>query len=526
MRTRRPTWQPADMDIGSMPLRRRILLVFTAGITLVLVVAIAVGVQYAVSTSSAQRLQDRLTPATELADALLTAQFAASADLTDYVLTGRERFLDSHAAALQQATSTLGSLDVTVDADEKLLAELALVSTAQALWVANDVEPTLRLMADGRTSEAVRATTRPRASAAFDAMIAATTEFGDMLESQRDAARTSSNAFTRQIGFWLIVLATVLLGALAAVLIAANRWIVNPLSAIRRDIADATGGTHTHPITPSGPPELAAVATDAENLRRSLVAEIDEARAARTGLTQAAPLAAELQQAFTPSAIPAIPGLSLAGTTSTAEGVVSGDWWDLIPLGSDRLGLVVGDTSGHGTSATLTALRTRDILRAALRNGSSPQGAIELAASAFDEDRNFVTVFIAIIDAASSSLTFVNAGHQPPVLITAAKDTQHLGRTGPLLSALGGDWIDQIRAFDIGDVLLAYTDGLIEGQGPDGNDLAADDLARIIKALDAPVRRDASEVLARVIAQIRERASNWHRDDMTAVTVGHVGMAL
>lgn len=509
-----------------MPLRRRILFVFVAGIALVLVVAVAVGVQYTVSTSSAQRLQDRLTPATELADALLTAQFAASADLTDYVLTDRERFLDSHAAALQQATSTLGSLDVTVEADAKLLAELALVSTAQALWVANDVEPTLRLMADGRVSEAVRATTRPRASEAFDAMIAATSGFGDVLESQRDAARASSNAFTREIGFWLIVLATVLLGALAAVLIAANRWIVAPLSAIRRDLADATEGTHTHPITPIGPPELAAVANDAENLRRSLVAEIDEARAARTGLTQAAPLAAELQQAFAPSAIPAIPGLSLAGTTSTAEGVVSGDWWDFLSLGSDRLGVVVGDTSGHGTRATLTALRTRDILGSTLRTGSTPRRAIELAASTFDQERNFVTAFVAIIDTRSNSLTYVNAGHQPPVLVTRDKNATQLSRTGPLLSSLGGTWLEETLSFDIGDVLLAYTDGLIEGNASGGGDLSPDDLARIVKGLDAPVRRDAPEILARVIAQVREGSSNWHRDDMTAVTIGHVGMAL
>ena len=80
--------------------------------------------------------------------------------------------------------------------------------------------------------------------------------------------------------------------------------------------------------------------------------------------------------------------------------------------------------------------------------------------------------------------------------------------------------------FEVGDLLLAFTDGLIEGHGPEGTDLETEDLARLIKAMDAPIRRDPAEVVARVISQVRERAGNWSRDDMTAVTVVHSGMAL
>ncbi len=509
-----------------MTLRRRILVVFAAAAGLVSMVAVTVGVEYSISTSAGQRLQSQLTPATELADGLLTAQFAATGDLNDYVLTGREQNLRAHATALDTADAILSDLETILERDPRLIAELTLVRAAQDTWIANDVEPTLQLMSQGRTAEAARATNGDDARDAFDLMITATSTFGDVLEVRRDEARDRNNAFIRQVGFWLILMAAALLGVLGAALVASNRWVVNPLLAIRRDLARATMDAHTHPIAPAGPPELVAVAGDAENLRRSLVAEIDQVRAARTGLAQGAPLAVELQQAFAQPALPATPHLSIAGTTSSAEGVVSGDWWDVLAMDGGRLGVVVGDTSGHGTRATLTALRTRDIVRAALRSGSGAQQAVELAASSFDDDGNFVTTFVAVVDPIGRSVQFVNAGHQPPVIVTHDNNVHRLGRTGPLLSALGGQWEQETIPFASGDVLFAYTDGLIEGTGFDGGDLDADEVARVIRGLDAPVRRDAHEVLARVIARIRERAPDWHRDDMTAVTIGHVGMAL
>jgi serine phosphatase RsbU (regulator of sigma subunit)/CHASE3 domain sensor protein len=514
------------VNIESLPLRRRLLLGFVAAAGLISLLALVVGLQYLLSFNGGLRLQERLTPATELADSLITAQAAASGDLSDYVLTGRERALDAHITSMETTDSLIRALEATLEGDPDLISRLTGVRAAQQVWVDNDVEPTLRFMERGDTSAAARATNRPRAWESFDEMIAATTEFRDTMENLRNDARDSTNSFSRQLGLWLVFLAAVLLGVMGAGFFAVNSWVIQPLLAIRRDIARATEDNHTRPISPAGPPELQAVATDAENLRRSLVAEIDETRAARIGLAQGAPLAVELEAAFAQPPLPQLPQLSLAGTSSSAEGVVSGDWWDMFVVGDDRLAVVVGDTSGHGTGATLTALRTRDLIRADLNTGSSPQRSVELAASSFGNADNFVTVFVAIINPAQRSMTYVNAGHQPAVIVTADKQVRSCTRTGPLLSSLGGAWTEEVVPFEMGDLLLAFTDGLIEGHGPDGMDLEADDLARMIKAMDAPIRKDAAEVLARVIAQVRERAGNWYRDDMTAVTVVHTGMAV
>lgn len=514
------------MNIAALPLRKRLLFTFIASLGLLSMLAIVVGLQYLLSFNGGLRLQERLTPATELADSLITAQSSASGDLSDYVLTGRQRALDAHLVSMTSADSLIRALEATLEGDSELTGRLTGVRAAQQVWVDNDATPTLNFMESGATADAARATNRPRAWESFDEMIATTTEFRDAIESLRDEARSNTNSFTRQLGLWLVFLAAVLLGVMGAAFIAVNNWIVQPLLSIRRDIGRASVDDHTHPIAPTGPPELRAVAVDAEQLRRSLVTEIDDVRAARTGLLQGAPLAVELEAAFAQPPLPMPSQLTVAGTSSSAEGVVSGDWWDMFVIAGNRLAVVVGDTSGHGTAATLTALRTRDLIRAGLRSGESPKRAIDLAASSFTNEEKFVTAFVAIIDPAQRSMTFVNAGHQPPVIVTGDKQVRHCTRTGPLLSSLGGQWHEDVLPFNGGDVLLAFTDGLVEGQGPGGVDIDADDLARIIKAIDAPIRKDASEVLARVIGQVRERAGNWYRDDMTAVTIGHVGMAL
>jgi serine phosphatase RsbU (regulator of sigma subunit)/CHASE3 domain sensor protein len=514
------------MTLAALTLRRRLLLAFIAAVALIGVVALIVGVQFVLTFTGAVRLQERLTPATEMADGLITAQAAASGDLSDYVLTGRQRALDSYLASVAAADAAIRSLETTLEEDASLEGLLVAVSAAQQTWLDDDAEPTLRAMQEGDRAKAARVTNRPRAWQSFDRMIASSTELRDDIAALRAQARSSTDSFARQLGLWLALLAGALLIVTATAFVVMNAWVIRPLLSIRRDIARAATSQHTHPISAVGPPELQAVALDAENLRRSLVAEIDEVRAARTGLAQAAPLAIELEAAFARSTVPVVAGLSLAGTTSTAEGVVSGDWWDMFVLDDDRFAVVVGDTSGHGTAATLTALRVRDLVRAALASGDSVERAVRVSATSFDQDRNFVTMFVAVIAPQARSMAYVNAGHQPALIVTPDKQVLRCQITGPLLSALGGEWIQETVRFDVGSVFLAYTDGLTEGHGPAGADLEVDDLARVIKAMDAPIRTDAPEVLARVVSSVRERSGNWYRDDMTAVTVGHVGMAL
>ena len=514
------------MNLGDQPLRRRLFVGFVAIAGTLSLIGVIVGLQYLITYNGAVRLQERLTPAAELADNLLLAQASASGDLSDYVLTDRNRARRAHQDSIENADALIRLLEVTLDDDAALVGQLAGVRAAQQVWLNEDAAPTLELMEQGDESGAARATNLPRAWDAYDAMIAATTDFRDSIEVQRDSARDRVDSFARQLGWWLLFLALAMLAIVGASFGALNSWVLFPLRSIRRDLAKAATDTHTHPIEGTGPPDLIAVATDAELLRRSLVSEIDEARAARTGLAQDAPLVAQMRSVFDQRSPANVAGLRVAGTSSSAEGVLAGDWWDTIAIDANRLALVVADTSGHGTAAIITALRVKDLLRGALATGLDPAAAAELAAVSCRDDDNFVTAFIAIIDTAAGTLTFTNAGHQPAVLVTADKETVLCEGTGPLLSSLGGSWRQETIPLRSGDCLIAFTDGLVEGHGTDGTDLEPDDISRIIRSLDAPVRQDADEVLARVLAGIRARSTTWQRDDVTVLTVCRSVMAL
>lgn len=513
-------------NLRDQPLRRRLFIGFVAIAGTLSLIGVIVGLQYLITYSGAVRLQERLTPAAELADNLLLAQASASGDLSDYVLTDRNRARRAHQDSIENADALIRLLEVTLDDDAALVGQLAGVRAAQQVWLNEDAAPTLELMEQGDESGAARATNRPQAWDSYDAMIAATTDFRDSIEVQRDSARDRVDSFARQLGWWLLFLALAMLAIVGASFAALNSWVLFPLRSIRRDLAKAAADTHTHPIEGTGPPDLIAVATDAELLRRSLVTEIDEARAARTGLAQDAPLVAQMRSVFDQRSPANVAGIRLAGTSSSAEGVLAGDWWDTIAIDANRLALVVADTSGHGTAAIITALRVKDLLRGALATGLDPAAAADLAAVSCRDDDNFVTAFIAILDTESGTMTFTNAGHQPAVLVTADKETVLCEGTGPLLSSLGGSWRQETIPLRPGDCLMAFTDGLVEGHGADGTDLEPEDISRIIRSLDAPVRQDADEVLARVIAGIRSRSATWQRDDVTALTVCRSVMAI
>ncbi len=514
------------MNLQDLPLRKRLLVGFVGIAAALAVIGVVVGVQYLVTYSGAVRLQERLTPAAELADNLLLAQSSASGDLSDYVLTDRNRARNAHLDSVSDADAFMRALEATLDQDPALLGQLAGVRAAQQVWLNDDATPTLELMAEGDQRGAARATNRAAAWESFDAMIAATFDFREAILIERNTARDRVDSFARQLGWWLAILALAVLLIAASSFVALQSWVLQPLRAIRRDIRKAAGESHVHPVAETGPPDLRAVAKDTEYLRRSLVAEIDEARAARTGLAQDAPLVAQMRSAFEQRTPAQLAGVQVAGTSSSAEGVLAGDWWDTIEVDANRLALVIADTSGHGTSAIITALRVKDLLRGALATGLEPSAAAELAAVSCRDDDNFVTAFIAIIDGGAGVMTFTNAGHQPAVIVTADKETVLCEGTGPLLSSLGGSWRQRTVSLNTGDCLIAFTDGLIEGHGADSADLGPEDISRIIRSLDAPVRQDAHEVLARVIASIRARSTTWQRDDVTAVALSRPVMAI
>ncbi len=318
----------------------------------------------------------------------------------------------------------------------------------------------------------------------------------------------------------LLVVGIVIALGLFAFLFGVHRWVLVPLQRVRGDLQQAARVVgHEAPIRSTGPPELRDVGADAEHLRRELVSEIDEARAAREGLAQDAPLVAAMQAELTAAAGVAVPGVVVAGVSKSAEGVMAGDWWDQVVLPDGTLAIVVADVSGHGAEASVTAVRVRSILRAGLERGLELEAVVEMAAASCADDSHFATAILLVIDPVGGTVSWLNAGHHPAILVTEDKDAYLCEPTGPLISSLGGVWTVRSRYFRVGDVLVAFTDGLVESRNAEGDELESSMVSQFIRGLDSWVRESPDELIERLLAQVRHRASDWRRDDVTLVAI-------
>jgi len=173
-----------------------------------------------------------------------------------------------------------------------------------------------------------------------------------------------------------------------------------------------------------------------------------------------------------------VPGYQVAFSYRPAwpEAEVGGDFYNLIGLGEQRFGLVLGDVGGKGLQAAVLAARLQPALMALLlRPGATPAGVLNDLQPfwvAVAQDR-IATLFLACLDASQGLLTYCCAGHEPPLLWRG----DHLERLEhgfpPLLPLLVEPYVDQKIRLDPGDLLFVFSDGLTEAgmrglEGPQG----------------------------------------------------------
>lgn len=474
--------------------------------------------QFTLTSAGAQTIQDALSPASDASAALSLAQADASGALSDYIMLERARSLTEYRDSIAQADALLDQLGEMIPDDElELEALLSTARSAQEKWVASDGEPSIVAMLSGQQARAVRITNAKPAWTSYDAMTEASNALAKGVNRTRDEASDIVNGFTVFLGATLLVVGILITLGLAAFLLGIQRWVLVPLQHVRKDLQRAARETgHETPIAPVGPPELRDVAVDGEHLRRSLVSEIDEARAAREGLAQDAPLVAAMQAELVAPTVE-VPGVLVAGVSQSAEGVMAGDWWDQVVRPDGTLAIVVADVSGHGPEASVTAIRVRSVLRSGLERGLPLEQIVEMAAASCANDAHFVTSIVLVIDAPGGTVSWLNAGHHPAILVSHDKEASLCEPTGPLISSLGGTWTVRSRYFRPGDVLVAFTDGLVESRNAEGDELESSMVSQFIRGLDSWVRESPEELITRLLAQVRHRASDWRRDDVTLV---------
>ncbi len=173
-----------------------------------------------------------------------------------------------------------------------------------------------------------------------------------------------------------------------------------------------------------------------------------------------------LQRALLPRVNPEIPQLEIASKyVAGAEGTeIGGDWYSVIAIGADQFGFVVGDVSGRGVDAVAVMARARFTLRAYLLDGKTPAEALEKCSHQFDimVDERMVTVVVGLGSARTGEVVLANAGHPPPLLVSADHSGFVEVPVGPPLGVGVSTYESTTFTIPPGATLIAYTDGAIE----------------------------------------------------------------
>ncbi|PKL64827.1 MAG: stage II sporulation protein E [Methanomicrobiales archaeon HGW-Methanomicrobiales-3] len=238
-------------------------------------------------------------------------------------------------------------------------------------------------------------------------------------------------------------------------------------------------------------------------------------------------IAAEIQQSFLPDTIAQIEGYEIVGKSVMAK-EVGGDFFDVIPLevlplGKDQIGIMIADVSGKGIPAALFMALSRIVVRVnATWYGRRPAAAIRDANTIISNDSKsgmFVTLFYGYLDSGSRTLTYVNAGHNPPIHYRALDGTlAELAATGIAMGVLdNAEYTQETVQLNQGDILILYTDGITEAENAKQEMF---DLERLEKVILASHNLPAKEMSTEILNAVREFCGEYPQsDDITLMII-------
>ena len=263
----------------------------------------------------------------------------------------------------------------------------------------------------------------------------------------------------------------------------------------------------------------------AKNLK-TYIAEYAAAEAEKERIGTELAVAGNIQDDMLPHIFPTfaeLPLLAIYAKMVPAKSV-GGDFYDCFFLNEEqtRLCAVIADVSGKGVPASLFMVIAKTLIKTNILAGGDPAEAVNRANDLLNEDNNscmFVTAFVCILDLDKHEMSYINCGHNPPLLGNSKKGFafMELEKTFPLAIFPNNDYKMYTTAFEPGDVLYLYTDGITEAANEAGDLFGNDALQQTLSSagtsdpetLDTIVRNAAAEFVAGA-----EQA-----DDMTTLVI-------
>ncbi len=219
-----------------------------------------------------------------------------------------------------------------------------------------------------------------------------------------------------------------------------------------------------------------------------------------------------------PEELPDITGFEVGRVYQAGTGVMAGDFYDVFRVAPHRVAAVIGDVTGHGIDASITAFQAKYLLRVFLRQFRDPAQAMEelnAQMSATDRGEEFISLCVLVFDTEAGTLRYASAGH-PPVWLWHERDVRPLRSTGPLLMLdPAGQFISREIPLDSGDLVLMYTDGLSEAR--DGDQLFGEE--RIANTIRRDPGADPGVLAKALLEAARHFASSPITDDIAILAL-------
>ena len=291
-----------------------------------------------------------------------------------------------------------------------------------------------------------------------------------------------------------------------------------------------TAGDFSHRISVKGNDQLAELAASfnsmTENLERLIVVAKEKER-----LESEIEIARDVQNQLFPKAAPAMKTIQLSGSCQPAR-MVSGDYYDFLCLPDGNVAIAIGDVAGKGIAAALLMASIQSIMRTQLTSGlpraANDNGYARMGGSVSQmvgelnrqlyvntAPEKYATFCFGLYDEEEKTFTYTNAGHLPPILLHNGQP-QLLEVTGTVVGLFPKIQYEERKiAMEPGDILLAYTDGIVEPENVYGEEFGAE------RMMDLVVKHQ-SEASDEIIARIMEAVPHWTGsselpDDMTVV---------
>lgn len=500
-----------------MHLRHRVQLIFLA---LALIVVADVGLdRYLVAERDQHRrdVRTRWEPARNAAAELLFGLVDQETGERGYLITGEDEFLEPYREGGRRVDRALEDLERLVGDQPDIEAQLQRAGDRVSAWRQLGAAFEIDARRGDRPGAVEELVSTGTSKALFDE---ARVEIADLrssvirrLERQEEMVdRLESRISTVRVASALLALAIVVGGGWLL-----RRWMGRPLVQLAEAARTVAGGKLDHQIPEPGPPELAGLGRDVEAMRRRILAEVDEATRARSSLAERGMIVLTLRDELAPGSVELPPGLRVATRFRPAETIVAGDWYEVRRCGASEVTFVLADVSGHGPTAGIFALKTKQLVQIALEQDLRPAQAWAWVAERLgDTGDQFLSGVIGRMDAATGVVTYASAGH-PPLLLRAADGVVTLAPNGTIVGAVTGSWGETSATVGPGSCVIAYSDGLLEVQDRGGRWAELDEL----RAFLADARCDDVEQVADVCFAFHDRHDGGQRsDDVTVVVVG------